>query len=197
METKETDHKAYYVARSQIHAVFVWAYGGWTHAHKPSATFFSLHVLVWCQSHGFQLSSSVTITYIFSCFKLSTWSPNICRAGCSEVRGDQLSFSPVCVSFSLCNCLVATSSLNLKACAALACLLCTWVGLKMHCPQFGGKGHYVIWKRALGCKSTVNTVHPSFQNCSLISVTKDVKWTLATEMNVQLHHLVLMCIFSQ
>lgn len=42
VETKETDHKAYYGARSGVHAVCVCAYGGWTHTHtythKPSAT---------------------------------------------------------------------------------------------------------------------------------------------------------------
>lgn len=47
---------------------------------------FSLPVLMWCQSHGFQLSSSIphNQTCIFNCFKLSTCNPRF--AELTEVK---------------------------------------------------------------------------------------------------------------
>lgn len=72
VETKETDHKAYYGARSGVHAVCMCAYGGWTHmrmyththTHTQTQTQTQtlchstplLPLLMWCQSHGFQAS---------------------------------------------------------------------------------------------------------------------------------------------
>lgn len=38
VETKETDHKAYYGASSGVHAVYVCAHGGWTHKHTHTHT---------------------------------------------------------------------------------------------------------------------------------------------------------------
>ena len=76
VETKETDHKAYYGARSGIHAVCVHAPLGaghtlrHTHTHEPSATLSPLPYLMWWQSHVFQASSSVNQnqTFIFKLF---------------------------------------------------------------------------------------------------------------------------------
>lgn len=91
--------------------VRVCACGSWTHTHthKPFATLLLPH-LMWCQSHGFQTSSSVNQnqTFIFNCFKSSTWS--LWLAELIEVPEHYLFVSP-----KLCDYLGTTSSRPHKA----------------------------------------------------------------------------------
>lgn len=102
VETKETDHKAYYGARSGACARVC--------VCVCFATLL-LPLLVWCWSHGFQASSSVNQnqTFIFNRFKSSTWSPWL--AELTEVPGDYLFFSLPCV-FIITNMTVLVSCLH-------------------------------------------------------------------------------------